>query len=160
MPTEKENENAKNEGIFGVEPDSMKTYALIQVSWEQENSLMQDIKDKGGDYLSLKDGEFGFSNGIIIDLSLEDIINLAPHYGIDRFIFGANSAPSTPYFYKKNEKDSFEDMPLEPIISYEDLEGIAPECSDIWEDLYFNDYFKESLWSRNESFCEDNEDVE
>lgn len=158
MPTEKENENSNNEGIFGVEPDSIQTYALIHISWEQEKKLAQEIRVSGGEYLTLQDGEDGFGNGFIFNLSPEEIINIANRYGINEFIYGTDPAPSIPYFYKKTEKDSFEVKSFEPLFSYGDLEDFAPECSDAWEDLYFNDFFKESLWSTFGSFYGDNED--
>lgn len=150
MPTEKENED-----IFGVTPGSIQSYALIYIPWELEDSLNKEIHNKGGDYLSMQDGDNGFGNGFILNVPLEDIINLAPRYNIDVFIFGSNDATSTPYLYKKDEKESFIKEPIETITCIIDLEEIAPAHSDKWEDLIFNDFFLESLHSRYGFFDED-----
>ena len=155
-----ENDNTKKESIFGVKPDSFQTYALIHISWDLEEELGKEITKMGlgGGYLTIQDGDNGFGNGFIFDLSAEEIISLAPRYGIDRFIYGADTTPSTPYFYQKTKNGLFEAKQLEPIISKWDLEEIAPKCSDVWEDLFLNDYFLESLESRYGSTFDDDED--
>ena len=61
-----DNENTNNEGIFGVARGSIQTYALIHISWEKEKALIKEIRDKGGDYLTMQDGEAGFGNGFIL----------------------------------------------------------------------------------------------
>ena len=155
-----DNENTNNEGIFGVARGSIQTYALIHISWEKEKALIKEIRDKSGDYLTMQDGEAGFGNGFIFNISPEEIISLAPRYDIDEFIFGEENAPSTPYFYQKDENGTYKITSNETISSYRDLEIIAPKCSDIWEDLYFNDFFIESLYSWFGYFEEDGEDDE
>ena len=159
MPAKNENENTQKESIFGVQPDSIQTYAFIHVSWELEKKLEQEIAAMGGDYLTLQDGEDGYTNGFIYNLSLEEIIRLAPKYELNEFIYGTDPAPSTPYFYQRNENEQYRIQPLEEISSYMDLAVIAPECSDIWKDLYFNDFFIESLDSWFGSF-EENDDFD
>ena len=160
MPAKNENENTQKESIFGVQPDSIQTYAFIHVSWESEKKLKQEIVAMRGDYLTLQDGEDGYTNGFIFNLSLEEIISLAHKYELNEFIYGTDPAPSTPYFYQKSENEQYRIQPLEEISTYGMLEDIAPECSDIWKDLYFNDFFIESLDSWFGSFEENDESNE
>lgn len=152
-----ENDNTKKESIFGVDPDSIQTYAFIHISWDLEEELYKEIRKMSVvcDYLTMQDGDNGFGNGFIFNVSAEEIISLAPRYGIDKFIYGADSEPSTPYFYQKVETGLFEATPLDPIVSVFCFEDFAPKCSDVWKDLYLNDFFLESLESRFGRYIED-----
>ncbi len=158
MPVENRNENTQYNSIFGVNPGSVQTYALIHISWELEKTLIKEICDKGGDYITMQDGSNGFGNGFIFNLSPEDIISLASRYAIGAFIYGTDPSPSMPHYYQKDEKGLFDIKPLDPVIDFEEFEVIAPECSEVWEDLYFNDFFREALSFRYGSFFEEEED--
>ena len=48
----------------------------------------------------------------------------------------------------------------ESIVAFDDLEEIAPKCNELWTDLYFNDFFRESLLFTLESEEEEEDDVE
>ena len=89
----------------------------------------------------------GTGIGMIFNLSADQIIKLICSFDVDTFIYGNDYISSTAYLYKKTTICSFKSTPLKTICSMKDLEEIAPDCSDVWEDLYFNDYFKECLWS-------------
>ena len=131
-------------GIFGGTSGVIQTYALVSVCDDDTDKLNQYVNDENGNYLSLNDGT---GIGMIFNLSADQIIKLICSFDVDTFIYGNDYISSTAYLYKKTTICSFKSTPLKTICSMKDLEEIAPDCSDVWEDLYFNDYFKECLWS-------------
>lgn len=131
-------------GIFGGTSGVIQTYALVSVCDDDTNKLNQYVNDENGNYISLNDGT---GIGMIFNLSADQIIKLICSFDVDTFIYGNDYISSTAYLYKKTTICSFKSTPLKTICSMKDLEEIAPDCSDVWEDLYFNDYFKECLWS-------------
>lgn len=133
-----------NGGVFGDTSDYIKTYALIHVEASEFTRLSQLVNEQNGFFIGLNDGT---GNGVIFNLSLEDIIKISNDIGFDRFIFGSDSIPSSPSFYERSTAGNYLHTNLEPISSMEDLELLAPRCNSVWEDLYFNDYFKECIWS-------------
>lgn len=131
-------------GIFGGTSGVIQTYALVSVCDDDTDKLNQYVNDENGNYISLNDGT---GIGMIFNLSADQIIKLICSFDVDTFIYGNDYISSTAYLYKKTTICSFKSTPLKTICSMKDLEEIAPDCSDVWEDLYFNDYFKECLWS-------------
>lgn len=131
-------------GIFGGTSGVIQTYALVSVCDDDTDKLNQYVNDENGNYISLNDGT---GIGMIFNLSADQIIKLICSFDVDTFIYGNDYISSTAYLYKKTTICSFKSTPLKTICSMKDLEKIAPDCSDVWEDLYFNDYFKECLWS-------------
>ena len=131
-------------GIFGGTSGVIQTYALVSVCDDDTDKLNQYVNDEYGNYISLNDGT---GIGMIFNLSADQIIKLICSFDVDTFIYGNDYISSTAYLYKKTTICSFKSTPLKTICSMKDLEEIAPDCSDVWEDLYFNDYFKECLWS-------------
>lgn len=131
-------------GIFGGTSGVIQTYALVSVCDDDTDKLNQYVNDENGNYISLNDGT---GIGMIFNLSADQIIKLICSFDVDTFIYGNDYISSTAYLYKKTTECSFKSTPLKTICSMKDLEEIAPDCSDVWEDLYFNDYFKECLWS-------------
>lgn len=117
---------------------------MINLCEDKSSSLEEKVHDEEGEFLSLDDG-FGYC--MVFNLSPEQIIEICQGLGINAFIWGKDPAPSIPYFYQKDKKGVFQSIQLEPIIEMSDLESIAPNCSEIWEDLYFNDYFRECLYN-------------
>ena len=137
-------QKAQLEYIFG-EKGYIKSYALITINDEDEKPLVRKFDENDGDFLSLNDGT---GAGFIFNLSAEQIVDIvSPFKSIRGFIYGENLCPSTPYFYKRNRKGSYDSFPLEPIVSHFDFESLAPKCSDIWEELFINDYFQECLFT-------------
>ena len=135
--------NGKN-GVFGGEIDCFKTYALICINQNDEDAFIKDCMTQEVHYISLYEGT---GTGVLFDLLPEQIISLISRYNGEVFIYGLEQTPSTPYFYKKDPSRSFTAISLEPIYGMDDLEVIAPKCSDCWEDLYFNDMFRETLYT-------------
>lgn len=131
-------------GIFGGTSGVIQTYALVSVCDDDTDKLNQYVNDENGNYISLNDGT---GIGMIFNLSADQIIKLICSFDVDTFIYGNDYISSTAYLYKKTTICGFKSTPLKTICSMKDLEEIAPDCSDVWEDLYFNDYFKECLWS-------------
>ena len=131
-------------GIFGGTSGVIQTYALVSVCDDDTDKLNQYVNDENGNYISLNDRT---GIGMIFNLSADQIIKLICSFDVDTFIYGNDYISSTAYLYKKTTICSFKSTPLKTICSMKDLEEIAPDCSDVWEDLYFNDYFKECLWS-------------
>lgn len=131
-------------GIFGGTSGVIQTYALVSVCDDDTDKLNQYVNDENGNYISLNDGT---GIGMIFNLSADQIIKLICSFDVDTFIYGNDYISSTAYLYKKTTICSFKSTPLKTICSMKDLEEFAPDCSDVWEDLYFNDYFKECLWS-------------
>lgn len=131
-------------GIFGGTSGVIQTYALVSVCDDDTDKLNQYVNDENGNYISLNDVT---GIGMIFNLSADQIIKLICSFDVDTFIYGNDYISSTAYLYKKTTICSFKSTPLKTICSMKDLEEIAPDCSDVWEDLYFNDYFKECLWS-------------
>ena len=131
-------------GIFGGTSGVIQTYALVSVCDDDTDKLNQYVNDENGNYISLNDGT---GIGMIFNLSADQIIKLICSFDVDTFSYGNDYISSTAYLYKKTTICSFKSTPLKTICSMKDLEEIAPDCSDVWEDLYFNDYFKECLWS-------------
>ena len=131
-------------GIVGGTSGVIQTYALVSVCDDDTDKLNQYVNDENGNYISLNDGT---GIGMIFNLSADQIIKLICSFDVDTFIYGNDYISSTAYLYKKTTICSFKSTPLKTICSMKDLEEIAPDCSDVWEDLYFNDYFKECLWS-------------
>lgn len=131
-------------GIFGGTSGVIQTYALVSVCDDDTDKLNQYVNDENGNYISLNDGT---GIGMIFNLSADQIIKLICSFDVDTFIYGNDYISSTACLYKKTTECSFKSTPLKTICSMKDLEEIAPDCSDVWEDLYFNDYFKECLWS-------------
>lgn len=131
-------------GIFGGTSGVIQTYALVSVCDDDTDKLNQYVNDENGNYISLNNGT---GIGMIFNLSADQIIKLICSFDVDTFIYGNDYISSTAYLYKKTTICSFKSTPLKTICSMKDLEEIAPDCSDVWEDLYFNDYFKECLWS-------------
>lgn len=137
-------DNTVNGGVFGDTSDHIKTYALIHVEESEFTRLAQLVSEQNGFFIDLNDGT---GNGVIFNLSLEKIINISNDVSFDCFIYGDDPIPSSPSFYERSTAGNYMHTNLEPIFSMEDLELIAPRCNSVWEDLYFNDYFKECLWS-------------
>ena len=132
-------------GIFGGKSGYIQTYALINVDDDNLSTLEEIVNNLGGEFMSLEDGE---GNCLVFNISPEQIIKISQDYNINLFIYGNDAVPSTPLLYKRNKKGLFQSKPLETINSMGGLEeDIAPQCSNIWEDLYFNDFFKECLWN-------------
>ena len=137
-------DNTVNGGVFGDTSDYIKTYALIHAEECEFTRLAQLVSEQNGFFIDLNDGT---GNGVIFNLSLENIIKISNDIGFDRFIFGSDPIPSSPSFYEMSITGNYLHTNLEPISSMEDLELIAPRCNSVWVDLYFNDYFKECIWS-------------
>lgn len=131
-------------GIFGGTSGVIQTYALVSVCDDDTDKLNHYVNNENGYYISLNDGT---GTGMIFNLSADQIIKLVGSFDVDTFIYGNDYISSTAYLYKKTMECSFKSTPLKTICSMEDLEEIAPDCSDVWEDLYFNNYFKECLWT-------------
>lgn len=131
-------------GIFGGTSGTIQTYALVSSAEDDIDALSHLVDAEDGHYISLNDGT---GAGMIFNLSPEQIIKITKQFNINAFIYGNDRVPSKPYFYKKTTEGGFQSVPLEVIYHMGDLESIAPDCSDLWEDLYFNDYFRECLWT-------------
>lgn len=136
--------NTVNGCVFGDTSDYIKTYALIHVEESEFTKLAQLVSEQNGFFIDLNDGT---GNGVIFNLSLEKIIKISNDISFDCFIYGENQISSSPSFYERYTTGDYQHTTLDPISSMEDLELIAPRCNSVWEDLYFNDYFKECLWS-------------
>ena len=154
MRDDNNNQDDKVDYIFG-KLGYIHSYALININDEDEQTLVGKFREEGGVFLTLNDGT---GVGFLFNLSSEQIINIVLSYPyINAFIYGENSSPSTPCFYTRNDNGCYESVRLETIVSYFDLEVIAPTCCDIWEDLNINDFFQESLFTYLDD-CEGSED--
>ena len=129
-------------GVFGGDLKCIKTYALVNLCDNDISVFAQSVQNEGGLSLSLNDGD---GNIMAFNLSPEQIIKLLEELTADSFIYGKNASPSIPYFYQKEKDGLFHSKALESIEEMSDLEVLAPGCSELWEDLYYNDFFRESL---------------
>lgn len=131
-------------GVFGGDSNCIKTYALVHLCDNDISVFAQSVKNDCGHSLSLNDGN---GNIMVFNLSPEQIIELLEELAADSFIYGKDVSPSIPYFYHKEKDGLFHSKALESIDDMLDLEVLAPECSELWEDLYFDDLFRETLYN-------------
>lgn len=111
-----------------------------------ESEVNRIVGEEGGSYIDLNDGN---TFGIVFNVDLEQMREIASGIGCEMFIFGLDFAPSKPGLYTKQNNGKYEFSPIfETLEVMDDLEEVAPNYSEMWEDLYFNDYFRECLWSR------------
>ena len=132
-------------GVFGMESDCISSYALISsFSGCTERDVVCIVRDAGGFYIDLNDGE---ERGVVFNLSVEQMILVARSIGCSAFIYGEDESPSKPVYYvRSGSSDAFTSKELsESIVAFDELEEIAPQCNELWEDLYFNDFFRECL---------------
>ena len=147
-------------GVFGMESDCISSYALISsFSGCTEREVVCIVSAAGGFYIDLNDGE---DRGVVFNLSAEQMIMVARSIGCSAFIYGEDESPSKPVYYvRSGNDDTFTSKELsESIVAFDELEEIAPQCNELWEDLYFNDFFRECLFVRLEELTEEAKDEE
>lgn len=130
-------------GVFGRNSGEVTSYSLLSNYTVADSEVSQIVKEKGGSYIDLNDGN---SFGIVFDVDLEQMKEIAKSIGCEMFIFGMDYVPSKPELYTMQNNGEYKFSPIsETVEVIDDLEEIAPNYSEMWEDLYFNDYFRECL---------------
>ena len=123
-------------GVFGRNSGEVTSYSLLSNYTVAESEISQIVKEKGGSYIDLNDGN---SFGIVFDIDLKQMKEIAKSIGCEMFIYGMDFAPSKPELYTKQNSGEYEFSPIsETVEVMDDLEKIAPNYSEMWEDLYFN----------------------
>lgn len=136
--------SVKHHGVFGFQSNSISSYSLINTYLCSEKELDEIVHAAGGFYIDLNDGE---NHGVAFNLTVDQMILVARSIGCSAFIYGKDETPSNPVYYVLSD-DVFSSKELnESISEMDELEVIAAKCNELWQDLFFNDYFRECLFS-------------
>lgn len=133
-------------GVFGMESDSISSYALISTYICSETEVAKFVSKAGGFYIDLNDGK---NRGVAFNLTAEQMVLVSLSIGCPAFIYGDDESPSKPVYYVRPSNDNaFTSKELsDSIVGVDELEELAPQCNEVWEDLFFNDFFRECLYS-------------